>query len=219
MPQLPGVVWAGLLLSVGMGSLRSSAQEFSGKVVGVADGDTITVLHDRTQVHVRLDGIDCPERGQAFGSRAKEFTSDLVFGQVVTVRPRNKDRYGRTVAEIVLADGRDVNHEVVRAGFAWWFRKYAPHDTELARLEAEAKGTKRGLWADAHPVAPWEWRNAKTTASSNETGAVTGNRRSHVYHAPNCPNGASLSTQNRIEFPSAEAAKEAGYRAGKDCHH
>ncbi len=219
MPQLPRVVWAGLLLTVGMGSPYASAQEFSGKVVGVADGDTITVLQDRTQVHVRLDGIDCPERGQAFGSRAKEFTSELVFGQVVTVRPRNKDRYGRTVAEIVLPDGRDVNHELVRAGFAWWFRKYAPHDTELARLEAEAKEAKRGLWADASPVPPWEWRKAKTTAASNETGAVTGNRRSHVYHAPGCPNGASLSAQNRIVFASAEAAKEAGYRAGKDCHH
>ena len=139
MSELTRIVWAGLLLAVGMGSPYSSAQEFSGKVVRVADGDTITVLQKRTQVHVRLDGIDCPEKGQAYGSRAKAFTSDLVFGQVVTVWPRNKDRYGRTVAEIVLADGRDVNHELVRAGFAWWFRKYAPHDAELARLEAEAR--------------------------------------------------------------------------------
>jgi micrococcal nuclease len=216
---MPGSRLGQAICLVAFLALPAWPAEFSGKVIGVSDGDTITVLQDRTQVRVRLDGIDCPESGQAFGSRAKAFTSELTFGKVVTVRPRNKDRYGRTVAEIVLADGRNVNHELVRAGFAWWFRKYAPHDTELARLEAEAKGAKRGLWADAHAVPPWEWRNAKATASSNETGAVTGNRRSHVYHAPGCPNGASLSAQNRIIFPSAEAAKEAGYRAGKDCHH
>jgi micrococcal nuclease len=217
-PRLNRVVWAGLLLTVGMGSLCSCSQEFSAKVVGVADGDTITVLRDRTQVRLRIDGIDCPESGQAFGSRAKGFTSELTFGKVVRVRPRNKDRYGRTIAEVVLPDGRDVNHELVRAGFAWWFPKYAPRDTELARLEAEAKGAKRGLWSDARPIPPWEWRNAKTTASSNETGTVIGNRQSHVYHAPKCPTGALLSAQNRIEFASAAAAQAAGYRAGRDCH-
>jgi len=167
---------------------------------------------------VRLDGIDCPESGQAFGSRAKAFTSELTFGKVFTVCPRNKDRYGRTVAEIVLPDGRDVSHELVRTGFAWWFRKYATHETELARLEAEAQAARRGLWIDPHPIPPWEWRNQRATASSHETGAVIGNRRSLVYHAPGCPNGAALSVQNRVVFASAAAAQAAGYRAGRDCH-
>jgi len=137
-------LWVGLLLTISWESPGSSAQEFTAKVVGVADGDTITVLRDRTQVRVRLDGIDCPESGQAFGSRAKAFTSELTFGKVVTVRPRNKDRYGRIVAEIVLADGRDVNHEFVRTGSAWWFRKYAPHDS-MRRTTLSLPGLKQRL--------------------------------------------------------------------------
>jgi endonuclease YncB( thermonuclease family) len=195
------------------------AQEFSAKVVGVTDGDTITVLKDRTQVPVRLDGIDCPERGQAFGSRAKDFTSELAFGKVVTIRPRITDRYGRTVAEVLLPDGRSLNHELVRAGFAWWFRKYATDDTGLRRLEEDARAAKRGLWADNRPLSPWSWRNQRATANSHETGMVTGNSRTHVYHAPGCPNGASVSVRNRVVFASAKAAQEAGYRAGRDCHH
>ncbi len=216
--QLNRIIWGGLLLAVGMGGLCSCSQEFSAKVVGVADGDTITVLRDRTQVRVRIDGIDCPESGQAFGGRAKQFTSELTFGKVVRVRPHNKDRYGRTVADVVLPDGRVLNRELVRAGFAWWFHKYAPRDTRLARLEAEAKWARRGLWSDAGPVPPWEWRNVKTTASSDETGTVIGNRQSLVYHTPGCPNGGSLSAQHWIAFDSAASAQAAGYRAGKDCH-
>jgi endonuclease YncB( thermonuclease family) len=202
-----------------MGGWAAPAQEFSAKVVGVSDGDTITVLKDRTQVHVRLNGIDCPEKGQAFGGRAKEFTSEHAVGKVVTIRPQTTDRYGRIVAEVLLQDGKSLNHELVRAGFAWWFRKYAPDDTELKRLEEEARGSKRGLWADAHPISPWEWRNERATANSHEAGTLIGNSRTHVYHAPGCPNGASVSVRNRVVFASAKAAQEAGYRAGKDCHH
>jgi len=218
MPRITQIARVGLLLAVSWGSACSSSTEFNAKVVGVADGDTITVLRDRSQVRIRLDGIDCPESGQAFGSRAKARTSELALGTVVTVRPRNKDHYGRTVATVLLADGRNLNHELVRAGFAWWIRKYAPHDSELAGLEAQARGARKGLWSDGHPIEPWEWRNARATALSNETGAVTGNRSSQVYHAPGCPNGASLSARNRIVFASAAAAQSAGYRPGRDCH-
>ena len=131
------------------------AQEFSGKVVGVSDGDTITVLREKTPIKIRLNGIDCPESGQDFGSRAKSVTSELVFGQVVRVIPRDTDRYGRTVADIVLADGRMLNRELVRSGHAWWYRKYAPSDGTLAKLEAEARAAKRGLWSQPGAVAPW----------------------------------------------------------------
>jgi hypothetical protein len=167
---------------------------------------------------MRLDGIDCPEKGQAYGSKAKESTSALAFGRVVAVRPRNKDRYGRTVAEVVLPDGRSLNQELIRSGFAWWFRKYAPRDGELKRLEAEARAAKRGLWTDAEPLAPWDWRDQQATAKSHESGTVIGNSRSRVYHAPGCPNGASLNSENRVVFASAEEARAAGYRAGRDCH-
>ncbi len=91
-------------------------QEFSGRVVGVADGDTITVLHNGKGERIRLNGIDCPEKRQAFGNRAKQFTSNLVFAKTVTVQAVDRDRYGRTVGVVLLPDGRSLNHELVRAG-------------------------------------------------------------------------------------------------------
>ena len=121
------------------------AEDFAGKVMGVSDGDTITVLRGRTPVKIRLHGIDAPETGQDFGTRAKQAASDLAFGKVVTVQPRGTDRYGRTVALVVLPDGRILNHELVRSGYAWWYKKYAPGDTTLEQLEAEARGARRGL--------------------------------------------------------------------------
>jgi endonuclease YncB( thermonuclease family) len=81
----------------------------------------------------------------------------------VTVQVKDTDRYGRPGGEVLLADGRSLNQELVRAGLAWWYRQYAPHDTTLAQLEAEARAAKRGLWADAAPVPPWAWRKARAT--------------------------------------------------------
>jgi micrococcal nuclease len=211
-------VWLGTLVVLTACGGGPSAEDFTAKVVGVHDGDTITVLQGRTQVRIRLHGIDCPESRQAFGTRAKQLTSELVFGQVVTIRPRTRDRYGRTVAEIVLPDGRDLSQELVRAGLAWWFRKYSPHDTTLARLEGEARTARRGLWSEANPLPPWEWRASQTPVSKDETGLVIGNSQSRVYHAPGCRNGASLSAQHRVMFASAATARAAGYRPGRDCH-
>ena len=103
---------------------------------------------------VRLHGVDTPEKAQAFGTQAQKLTGDLAFQQVVTVIIRDTDRYGRVVGEVLLPDGRSLNQELVKAGMAWWYRQYAPHDTTLAQLEAEAQTAKRGLWADTHPVPP-----------------------------------------------------------------
>ena len=97
------------------------AQDFTGQVVSITDGDTIRVMHNGVSERIRLWGIDCPESKQAFGTRAKQFTGDLAFGQTVTVKVRDIDRYKRTVAEIILPDGRNLNREIVRAGFAWWY--------------------------------------------------------------------------------------------------
>jgi micrococcal nuclease len=88
------------------------------------------------------------------------FTSSLVFGKVVTVESKGRDRYGRPV-DVILPDGRSLSQELVRARFAWWFRCYAPNDTTLATLEADAREAKRGLWQDPKPVPPWEWRAGK----------------------------------------------------------
>lgn len=133
--------------------------DFAGKVVAVKDGDTIKVLRDGTNaVTVRLVGIDAPEKTQAFGTRAKQYASDLAFGKTVTVREAGADRYRRTLGEVILEDGRSLNQELVRAGLAWWYRQYAPKDKTLEHLEAEARKAKAGLWIDADPVPPWEYR-------------------------------------------------------------
>lgn len=130
-----------------------------GKVTRVIDGDTLEVLVNRRPLRVRLHGVDCPEKGQAFGTRAKQETSRLCFGLDVTVVPRDRDAYGRTVADVVLPDGRVLNRELVRAGMAVWYRKYAD-DPELERLEREARAASRGLWSQKNPEEPAAWRRA-----------------------------------------------------------
>lgn len=137
---------------------QSALADFTGKVVGVTDGDTITVLKDREQVKVRLVEIDAPEKGQAFGNRAKQALSELVHGRLVEIREHGIDRYGRTLGR-VYQFGLDVNAEMVRSGMAWIYFKYAK-DKGLYQLEAEAREQRRGLWADKEPVPPWEWRRA-----------------------------------------------------------
>src|SRR2546428_10899040 len=153
--------------------LLAFADQFTGKVVGIADGDTISVLREGKPVKVRLYGVDAPEKAQAFGTQARKFTGDLVFQQTVTVAIRDTDRYGRLVGEVLLPNGRSLGHELVRAGLAWWYRHYAPHDTTLAQLEAEARTAKRGLWADAHPIPPWEWRKGDREPARTGTPVVS----------------------------------------------
>ncbi len=128
------------------------AFSFTGEVVGVLDGDTIEVLHNGKAQRIRLYGIDCPEKSQPFGNNAKQATSAMVF----TVH--GKDKYGRILAEVLLTDGTNVNHALVKDGWCWWYRKYAPADTVLEGLETAAWGAKRELWADPRPVPPWEWQ-------------------------------------------------------------
>jgi endonuclease YncB( thermonuclease family) len=135
----------------------AAAEEFTARVVGVTDGDTLTVLHDHRSATVRLLGVDAPEKRQAYGERAKQFTADLAFDRTVTVRTAGRDRNGRLLGEVVLPDGRSLNQELVRAGYAWWFRKYS-RDGRLARLEEEARQRRRGLWVDEAPQAPWDYR-------------------------------------------------------------
>jgi micrococcal nuclease len=168
-PKAQMLVLAALLFAVALGLPSGAlAAEFRGRVVGVADGDTINVMRSGSAVRVRLHGIDAPEKGQAFSNRAKQFVSDLVFGKEVTVRDRGLDRYERTIGEVFLLDGRNVNHEIVRAGLAWWFRRYAPNDRELEKLEAQAREARRGLWADRGPMPPWEWRRGLRSAGAEQ---------------------------------------------------
>jgi endonuclease YncB( thermonuclease family) len=143
-------VWAGAVLG----------ETFSGKVVRITDGDTITVLRNREPVKVRLLGIDSPERGQPFGQEARRRASRLAFGKMVTVSYSKKDRWGRVLGEVTLPGGKVLNQEMVRSGYAWHYKKYSD-DTELARLEDEARSLRLGLWRQVNPVPPWEFRKAK----------------------------------------------------------
>jgi micrococcal nuclease len=205
--------------------------DFSGAIVSVLDGDTIDVFHNGHPERIRLNGIDCPEKGQAFGQKAKQFTSTLVHGKEVTIRVLRKDRHGRTVAEVLLPDGTNVSRELLRAGLAWWYRQYSK-DVSLGALEQEARQAKRGLWADLNPIPPWEIRHPKQGRTpsapgslSSEPGekpgttpmAIIGNRHSHVYHRPDCPNYTSTAPKNRVLFTSEAEAEAAGYRRARNC--
>jgi len=187
----------------------------TGKVVGVADGDTITVLKGHTQIKIRLHGIDSPEKGQAFGNRAKQFTSDLVFGKTVAVRPTDTDRYGRTVAW-VFVDGLNLNEEIVRAGFAWHYKRYSK-DTNLAQAEADARANKRGLWRDPNAIPPWDFRQMHRNPHSQPTDQTGyhGNVNSRVFHQSSCEH---YNCKNcTVVFVSRSEALAAGYRPCGRC--
>jgi micrococcal nuclease len=133
---------------------------FTGKVVAVKDGDTIEVMHEGRPVRVRLAHVDCPEGGQPFGKAARQYTSALCHGRTVRVeRTDRPDRYGRAIA-LVHVDGSCVNRALVSAGYAWHYTAYSK-DASYAALEREARVAGRGLWADPHAMAPWEWRKQR----------------------------------------------------------
>lgn len=149
------------ILGIFLCSSHAFSADFTGQVVSVLDGDTVEVLHNQHPERIRLHGIDCPEKGQAYGQNAKHATSDLVFGKEVTVQTHGHDKYKRTIADVLLPDGTNVSQELAKQGWCWWYRKYAPGDTVLEWLEKEAREARRGLWADPNPIPPWEWRHRK----------------------------------------------------------
>jgi len=127
-------------------------------VVAITDGDTLRArCGDSPEMVVRLAEIDAPEKRQAFGERSRQHLAELCFQKRAEIQPRASDRYGRTVAR-VKCEGRDANAEQVRTGMAWAYTKYLK-DPAIKALEVDARGAHRGLWADAAPVAPWDWRH------------------------------------------------------------
>ena len=115
----------------------------------------------------RLKDIDCPEKKQPFGQKAKQLTSTLVFGKTVTVVPSEKGRYRRTIGDVFLPNGANLSYELVKAGLAWWYHRYSD-DVVLAALELEAQLAKRGLWTDPQPVPPWEYRHPKRDRATSK---------------------------------------------------
>lgn len=153
----------------------SGCANVTGRVVGVADGDTITVLDEtKTQHKVRLAGIDAPEKSQPFGQEAKQYMSDLVYGKEVQLEGDKHDRYGRTIAKVWVTPADcpacpktlDAGMAMLTVGLAWHYRQYqkeqTPEDRERYTFaEIEAKAKRAGLWTDSYPVPPWDWRKVK----------------------------------------------------------
>jgi endonuclease YncB( thermonuclease family) len=159
-----------LFLFIILNSVNVHAETLTGKVVSVADGDTITVLDaSNTQHKIRLSGIDAPEKRQAFGTVSKQYLANMVFNKSVIVSWQKNDRYGRIIGK-VLVDDIDVNLEQIKAGMAWFYRQYQKQQpiqdqADYAAAEQEAKANKLGLWVDEDPIAPWNFRRAKRNVS------------------------------------------------------
>ena len=138
-------------------------KELPCRVVGVHDGDTITVVDAaKRQYKIRLSGIDAPELGQEFGRQAKQSLSGLVFGKDIVVIHDKVDRWGRLVGKVMVG-GSDANLAMIEAGLAWHFKKYEKEQAQVDRraysdAEVRARQTRIGLWSQPNPLPPWEYR-------------------------------------------------------------
>ncbi len=220
------------------------AADFTGPVTDILDGDTIKVSRNHRTVTIRLNGIDAPEKAQAYGHKSGEFVTLLAFGKDVTVQTYGLDEYGRTIGDVYLHDGTLLNKVLVKAGLAWWYCKYSA-DQSLAQLEIEAREAGRGLWQDPKPVPPWvfrKWQRGQSVSRDEmscfptmprllegvqappEPGSqelvtlpVIGNKRSGKYHLPHCSGYSQINLENRVEFASEAEAENAGYMRAGNC--
>jgi endonuclease YncB( thermonuclease family) len=188
-------LWLALFLG-GMSCVHdATGQTITGRVVGVSDGDSLTLLvQGNRQIKVRLDGIDAPEAGQEFSKNAKDGLSRLVFGKEVSLKVSGTDRYERTLGTVYVG-GVNTNLELVRQGHAWHYKKYSD-DRELAQAEVDARTSRSGLWAGFDPMPPWEYRALKRGPQGAAAAAIDPppavatafwlNTSSNVRHNPSC---------------------------------
>jgi len=210
----------GILLLLGTAFLVTSAaaQTVSGTVVGVSDGDSLTLLiQGNRQIKVRLDGIDAPEGGQEFSRNAKDGLSRLVFGKDVSLHVTGKDRYERTLG-VIFVGGVNANLQLVRQGLAWHFKKYSD-DRELAQAEVEARAARSGLWSGFEPMPPWEYRALKQTPQG-----VIGSATAEVDSSSATTTGFWLNTNSNARhnsscrwFGKTKKGRYCGPREGKAC--
>jgi endonuclease YncB( thermonuclease family) len=168
-------------------ALPAHAAEFRGKVVGIADGDTITVLRGgKTKVTVRLTEVDAPEGGQAWGQRSKQALGALVFGKSVRVVGQGRDRYGRTLGRVYVGSV-DVSAELAKSGAAWAFVRYLT-DAKILVLQTQAKESRRGLWSmpASQIIPPWDYRAGVRVGG----GEIIFNSNSATQRTPANPSGA-----------------------------
>lgn len=215
-----------LFLFIFFSVLSCTAGAGPAKVVGISDGDTITVLRNgNEQVKIRLYGIDAPENSQPYGKASKSYLSSLIYGNNVEINPIDTDKYGRTVAMVNL-NGINANAEQIRAGNAWLYEQYYRDSLCLdwGKIESEARTGHVGLWIDSNPTPPWEWRHGgeviQTKADTSlavaaNTSSYHGNINSGIFHRPGCQH---YNCKNCIAvFTSREEAISNGYRPCKIC--
>ena len=163
-------IFSVLLLAVVL-TAPAAAERLTGRIIHVADGDTVTLLTaQKESVRIRLSGIDAPEKRQPFGTRSKEKMAACAYGKNAVVETHKKDRYGRRVGIVTVA-GTDCGQELLKAGLAWYYTAYAKELPAAKRLpyqnaERAARQMKRGLWQDKNPQAPWDWRRAQRKAAA-----------------------------------------------------
>jgi len=158
-----------LLLSVLVTFTTAAGQTVNGTVVRVLDGDTYDLLIDSSRtIRVRMDGIDAPETAMPYYRTATDYLRELTRGQNVTIDTTNRDRYGRVISYSHLSDGRELSAEMIKAGYAWHFKRYNS-DSTLAVLELEARAARRGLWQDDEPYEPSEIRRLRRSGRSTRS--------------------------------------------------
>lgn len=196
--------------------LSACALTINGKVVAVLDGDTIEIVSGKQVYRLRLEGVDCPEKSQAFGAVAKKFTSDRCFGKQVTAKISSKDKYGRYLAKVILPGGKELNALLLRNGYAWHYKQYNK-DAAYASLENQARKEHLGLWADKNPLAPWDFRHKKPNTPKLSSGNYVASQNSTVFHKPSCVQVKKIKAQNRRWFTTRSAALKEGYKPCKLC--
>lgn len=222
--RIQGILAAAVIVLAGV-TPAGAATVLSGRVVAVIDGDTLTLREaGRRPQRIRLAAIDAPESDQPFGAQATQALAALCLGRYARVNATGRDHYGRVIGTVHCNDTH-VNAELVRRGLAWVDRHHARRDAPLADLEQAARTARRGLWSEAAPIAPWAWRRAEQSPDdtqrapppSDKGGAIRGNRRSNIYHLPDCPSHDAVAPANRVSFRTEREAVAAGYRKAANC--
>lgn len=152
-----------VLVACYLASIATAADVLRGEVVGITDGDTLTILVDREQIKVRLAEIDSPERKQPYYSRSRQSLAAICHQKPAQVTWKTRDRYKRIIGQVQCA-GIDANAHQVSSGMAWVFDRYSTPESPLYKLQDQAREGRKGLWADANPVRPWDWRRGQKPA-------------------------------------------------------
>jgi endonuclease YncB( thermonuclease family) len=201
---------------------------FGAPVVKVLQGDLISVELDGELISIRLAEIDAPEERQPFSRQSRNFVEELVMKKQVTIVVKSVDRFKRVIGKVFLKDGKSLNREVVKWGYAWHYKVNLKEDKYLAALEYQAWGKKLGLWLDKNPIPPWKFRSSTEIPEPPysptkvdydrifEYGLV-GDTRNRIYNFPNCTNYQIPPKNFLLIFSSKLGAESLGYRTGKSC--